>query len=85
MQGHRNWVLAVSWSPDGLVVASADMDGVIWLWQSSNGETLGCCRGELGHAHNMTYGRNEKSARTSWLDKYCLTGPRFCIHVLVLG
>ena len=45
VQGHKNWVLAVSWSPDGCTVASADMDGVIWLWHSSDGSPLGCCRG----------------------------------------
>jgi len=30
--GHKNWVLCVSWSPDGLLLASGGMDGEVRLW-----------------------------------------------------
>lgn len=44
-QGHKNWVLCVSWSPDGALVASGDMDGNIWLWDPATGKPLGTCKG----------------------------------------
>jgi ribosome assembly protein 4 len=28
-KGHSNWVLCVSWAPDGAVVASGAMDGEV--------------------------------------------------------
>lgn len=45
LQGHRNWVLCVLWSPDGALVASGDMDGNIWLWDPATGKPLGTCKG----------------------------------------
>lgn len=44
-QGHRSWVLVVSWSPDGQFIASGDMDGNILLWSPSDGKLLGSCSG----------------------------------------
>ena len=46
LQGHKNWVQIVSWSPDAAMLASGDQNGVIWLWQPKTGETIGACRGE---------------------------------------
>jgi WD40 repeat protein len=45
LQGHKNWVLCVAWSPDGAMVASGDMDGNIWLWDPVTGKPLGTCKG----------------------------------------
>lgn len=50
LQGHKNWVQIVSWSPDAAMLASGDQNGVIWLWQPKTGETLGACRGGW-HTH----------------------------------
>ena len=47
LQGHKNWVQIVSWSPDAAMLASGDQNGVIWLWQPKAGETIGACRGGL--------------------------------------
>ena len=45
LQGHKNWVLCVAWSPDAQMVASGGMDNCIWLWDPQTGKALGCCRG----------------------------------------
>ena len=46
MQGHKNWVLCLAWSPDGQMVASGGMEGALWLWDPKTGKPLGCCKGE---------------------------------------
>jgi WD40 repeat protein len=51
LQGHRNWVLVVAWSPDAAVVATGDMDGQIWLWDAASGDALGRC---VGHTKWIT-------------------------------
>jgi ribosome assembly protein 4 len=45
LQGHRNWVLCVSWSPDATMIATGDMNGDIWLWEAASGKPLGQCKG----------------------------------------
>ena len=35
LNGHYNWVLCVSWSPDGEVIATGSMDNTIRLWAVS--------------------------------------------------
>ena len=44
-QGHKNWVLCLAWSPDGEMVASGGMEGVLWLWDPKTGKPLGRCKG----------------------------------------
>ena len=53
MQGHKNWVLCLAWSPDAKMLASGGMDGSIWLWRPDSDQALGSCKGEcfLGHSH----------------------------------
>jgi WD40 repeat protein len=45
LQGHRNWVLCVAWSPDASMIATGDMNGDIWLWEAASGKPLGQCKG----------------------------------------
>ncbi|CCK72068.1 Rsa4p KNAG_0I02840 [Huiozyma naganishii CBS 8797] len=41
LEGHSNWVLCVSWSPDGEVIATGSMDSTIRLWESTKGKPVG--------------------------------------------
>lgn len=41
LNGHRNWVLCVSWSADGEVIATGSMDNTIRLWDAESGKPLG--------------------------------------------
>lgn len=41
LKGHFNWVLCVSWSPDGEFIATGSMDNTIRLWESEKGKPYG--------------------------------------------
>ena len=34
LKGHTGWVLAVSWSPDGMLLATGSMDNTVRLWKT---------------------------------------------------
>lgn len=55
VQGHKHWVLAVSWSPDGRYIATGDMDGVLWLWDP-DGKPLGTCKGHTKYVTSLVSG-----------------------------
>ena len=41
LKGHTSWVLAVSFSPDGNILATGSMDNAVRLWNVKTGEALG--------------------------------------------
>ncbi|KAF5018201.1 hypothetical protein F66182_9828 [Fusarium sp. NRRL 66182] len=41
LSGHTGWVLAVSWSPDGVRLATGSMDKTLRLWDPETGKTVG--------------------------------------------
>lgn len=41
LKGHTSWVLAVSWSPSGAIVATGSMDNTVRLWDPKTGQPLG--------------------------------------------
>lgn len=52
LSGHNDWVLAVSWSPDGQLVATGSMDCTVRIWDPVNGTPVG---GPLkGHSKFVT-------------------------------
>jgi ribosome assembly protein 4 len=42
-KGHDNWVLVISFSPNGKYIASGDMDGNIFIWDPLTGNRVGSC------------------------------------------
>lgn len=41
LKGHTSWVLVVSWSPAGDIIATGSMDNTVRLWNPKTGEALG--------------------------------------------
>jgi len=50
--GHKNWVLAISWDPLGLTVASGCKSGEIRIWDSKTGDAVG--KPLIGHKQWIT-------------------------------
>lgn len=50
--GHTNWVLCISWSPDGLKLASACKQGRIMIWDPATGQQVG--KTMMGHKQWVT-------------------------------
>lgn len=92
-QGHKNWVLVVSWSPDGLRLATGDNDGVIFLWDPSNVKAEG--RKLMGHKKFITGLAWEPlhlnkdcskmvSSSKDWSLKIWDTKAERCLHSLMM-
>lgn len=41
LKGHTSWVLAVSYSPNGAIIATGSMDNTVRLWDAKKGQALG--------------------------------------------
>lgn len=52
LQGHTNWVLCVSYSPCGTMIATGSMDNTIRLWEADSGKSIG--KPLLGHGKWIT-------------------------------
>lgn len=41
LEGHRSWVLAVSYSPDGTMIATGSYDNTVRVWEAKTGKPIG--------------------------------------------
>jgi WD40 repeat protein len=54
-QGHRAWILAVAWSPDGQMLASGGDDQTLRLWDWRNGQCLRSLQGYTTQVFAMAW------------------------------
>jgi hypothetical protein len=55
LEGHRDWVNAVAFSPDGQLVASASIDGTVRLWDAKTGTARRTLQGHTGWVHAVAF------------------------------
>ncbi|AFY54998.1 WD40 repeat-containing protein [Rivularia sp. PCC 7116] len=67
-QGHNSAILAVSFNPDGKIIASASFDKTIKLWQVSNGKLLRTLKGHRERLWSLRFSPDGKTLASSSFD-----------------
>jgi len=60
LEGHSNWVLAVAFSPDGKLLASASDDMIVRLWDSATGAALQTLEGHSNWVRAVAFSPDGK-------------------------
>ena len=67
-RGHNGVIMAVSFSPDGKIIASASFDKTIKLWQVSNGKLLTTLQGHQERLWSLRFSPDGKTLASSSFD-----------------
>ena len=65
---HTNWVTSVSYSPDGLVLASGDRFGGLHVWETETGNEFATLRGHSGGITGLVWGSDGNQLTSVSLD-----------------
>lgn len=55
LKGHTDWVLAVSFSPNGQMIATGSKDKTVRLWSSNKGKPLGTLKGHSRWINSLSW------------------------------
>ncbi|KIW01327.1 uncharacterized protein PV09_07102 [Verruconis gallopava] len=56
LQGHTSWVLCVSYSPDGTMIATGSNDKTVRIWEAKTGKPLGgAMKGHSGFVRSLAW------------------------------
>ena len=55
---HTDWVLTAAFSPDGLLCASGDRFGGLFVWETATGKLFQACRGHQGPVHAVVWDKD---------------------------
>jgi len=65
---HDDFVLALSFSPDGALLAAADRSGVVKLWETDGGRLGETLTGHRGAVHALAFARDGRMLVTAGAD-----------------
>jgi len=60
LEPHTDWILSVKFTPDGEVLATADRQGGLYLWQAKNGRAVEQLKGHEGAVYALEYSYDSK-------------------------
>lgn len=68
LEKHTDWVLAARFGANGLVFATADRDGGVYLWETESGELIHSLRGHKGAVHDISFPADDDICMTAGED-----------------
>lgn len=66
--GHDGVIMAVSFSPDGKIIATGSFDKTIKIWQASNGKLLTTLKGHQDRLWSLSFSPDSKTLASSSFD-----------------
>jgi WD40 repeat protein len=68
LEGHSSSVNAVTFSPDGLTLASASCDGTVWLWDTATGAAKQTLEGHTDSVNAATFSPDSQTLASASHD-----------------
>ncbi len=65
---HTDWITAISFSPDGEMLVTADRNGGVFLWEAETGREVASLRGHAGEVTSVSWRADSQVLATSGVD-----------------
>jgi hypothetical protein len=69
LEGHQNFVISMSFSPDGKILATGSLDKTIKLWNVATGKEIRTLQGHQNHVVSVSFSPDGKTLATGSADK----------------